>query len=94
MGRVTVITGPHVTFGGRLGRRPSRRISTTSALHRCGICGTHHYPISGRPRAYIDVIAWAIPAERLELARLPTLTIAARDGVAVPLSQIARLRYD
>jgi multidrug efflux pump len=43
---------------------------------------------------HIDVIARAIPAERLELARLPTLTIAARDGVAVPLSQIARLHYD
>jgi multidrug efflux pump len=43
---------------------------------------------------HIDVIARAIPAERLELARLPTLTITARDGVAVPLSQIARLHYD
>jgi multidrug efflux pump len=43
---------------------------------------------------HIDVIARAIPAERLELARLPALTITARDGVAVPLSQIARLHYD
>jgi multidrug efflux pump len=43
---------------------------------------------------HIDVIARAIPAERLELGRLPTLTITARDGVAVPLSQIARLHYE
>jgi multidrug efflux pump len=43
---------------------------------------------------HIDVIARALPAERLELGRLPTLTITARDGVAVPLSQIARLHYE
>jgi multidrug efflux pump len=43
---------------------------------------------------HIDVIARAIPAERLEVGRLPTLTITARDGVAVPLSQIARLHYE
>jgi multidrug efflux pump len=42
----------------------------------------------------IDVIARAVPAERLELDRLPALTIATRDGVAVPLSQIGRLRYE
>jgi multidrug efflux pump len=43
---------------------------------------------------HIDVVARAIPAERLELGRLPTLTITARDGVAVPLAQIARLHYE
>jgi multidrug efflux pump len=43
---------------------------------------------------HIDVMARAIPAERLELGRLPTLTITARDGVVVPLSQIARLHYE
>jgi multidrug efflux pump subunit AcrB len=42
----------------------------------------------------IDVIARAVPAERLELERLPTLTIATHNGVAVPLSQVARLHYD
>ncbi len=41
----------------------------------------------------IDVVARAIPAERLDLDRLPSLTIATRNGVAVPLSQIARLKY-
>ena len=40
---------------------------------------------------HIDVIARAVAAERLELNRLPALTIATRNGVAVPLSQIARL---
>ncbi len=43
---------------------------------------------------HIDVIARAVAAERLELNRLPALTIATRDGVAVPLSQIARLIYE
>jgi multidrug efflux pump subunit AcrB len=42
----------------------------------------------------IDVVARAIPAERLDLDRLPDLTIATRNGVAVPLSQIARLHYE
>ena len=43
---------------------------------------------------HIDVVARAVPAERLELDRLPSLTIATRNGVAVPLSQIARLNYE
>ena len=43
---------------------------------------------------HIDVVARAVPAERLELDRLPSLTITTRNGVAVPLSQIARLDYD
>ena len=42
----------------------------------------------------IDVVARAVPAERLDLDRLPALTIATRNGVAVPLSQIARLNYE
>ena len=42
----------------------------------------------------IDVVARAVPSERLELGRLPALTIATRNGVAVPLSQIARLNYE
>jgi len=43
---------------------------------------------------HIDVVARAVPSERLDLDRLPTLTIATRNGVAVPLSQIARLNYE
>ena len=43
---------------------------------------------------HIDVIARAVPSERLELNRLPSLTIVTRNGVAVPLSQIARLHYE
>jgi multidrug efflux pump len=42
----------------------------------------------------IDVVARAPQAERLDLGRLPGLTISTRNGVAVPLSQIARIRYD
>ena len=43
---------------------------------------------------HIDVVARAISSERLELDRLPALTIATRNGVAVPLSQIAKLNYE
>jgi multidrug efflux pump subunit AcrB len=43
---------------------------------------------------HIDVVARAVPSERLELDRLPSLTIVTRNGVAVPLSQIARLHYE
>ncbi len=42
----------------------------------------------------IGVVARAIPSERLELGKLPTLTIATRNGVPIPLSQIARLNYE
>jgi multidrug efflux pump len=42
----------------------------------------------------IAVVARAIPSERLELGKLPTLTIATRNGVPIPLSQIARLNYE
>jgi multidrug efflux pump subunit AcrB len=42
----------------------------------------------------IGVVARAIPSERLDLDRLPDLTIATRNGVAVPLSQVARLSYE
>jgi multidrug efflux pump len=42
----------------------------------------------------IGVVARAIPSERLELGKLPTLTIATLNGVPIPLSQIARLNYE
>jgi len=41
----------------------------------------------------IDVVARATPAERLDLGRLPSLTISTRNGVAVPLSQVAKIKY-
>jgi multidrug efflux pump len=43
---------------------------------------------------HIDVVARAIPAERLELGSLPSLTVTTRNGVPVPLSQIARVHYE
>ncbi len=41
----------------------------------------------------IDVVARAVPAERLELGGIGDLTILSRAGVAVPLSQVARIEY-
>jgi multidrug efflux pump len=43
---------------------------------------------------HIDVVARAVPAERLELGTLPGLTVTTRNGIAVPLSQIARVHYE
>src|SRR5215467_11422260 len=43
---------------------------------------------------HIDVVARAVPAERLELGHLPALTIATANGIPVPLSQLARVNYD
>ncbi|HET7717832.1 MAG TPA: efflux RND transporter permease subunit, partial [Bauldia sp.] len=42
----------------------------------------------------IDVVARAVPEERLDLDRLPCLTVASRNGVPVPLAQIARFSYE
>ena len=42
----------------------------------------------------IGVVARAVPSERLDLDRLPDLTVATRNGVAVPLSQAAKLSYE
>jgi multidrug efflux pump len=39
-------------------------------------------------------VAPAVPSERLALDRLPGLTITTTNGVAVPLSQVARLAYE
>ena len=40
------------------------------------------------------MVARAVPNERLELGRLPALTITTRNGIPVPLAQIARLHYE
>jgi multidrug efflux pump subunit AcrB len=41
----------------------------------------------------VEVVARAVPSERLDLARVGDLTITTRNGVAVPLSQIAKVEY-
>jgi multidrug efflux pump subunit AcrB len=41
----------------------------------------------------VEVVARAVPSERLDLARVGELTITSRGGVAVPLSQIAKVEY-
>ncbi|MGD0722888.1 MAG: efflux RND transporter permease subunit, partial [Roseiarcus sp.] len=41
----------------------------------------------------VDVVARAVPTERAALDQLDSLTVLSRDGVVVPVSQIARVRY-
>jgi len=41
----------------------------------------------------VAVVARAVPSERLDLARVGDLTVTSRNGVAVPLQQIARIEY-
>src|ERR1700751_5835998 len=41
----------------------------------------------------VGVVARAVPAERLDLADVGDLTVTSRNGVAVPLQQIAKIEY-
>ncbi|MBI5261116.1 MAG: efflux RND transporter permease subunit [Bradyrhizobium sp.] len=41
----------------------------------------------------VAVVARAVPSERLDLARVGDLTVTSRNGVAVPLQQIAKIEY-
>jgi multidrug efflux pump len=41
----------------------------------------------------VDVVARAVASERLDLGHVGDLTITSRNGIAVPLSQIARIEY-
>ncbi|HUI94604.1 MAG TPA: efflux RND transporter permease subunit [Xanthobacteraceae bacterium] len=41
----------------------------------------------------VEVVARAVPSERLDLAHVGDLTLTARNGVAVPLSQVAHVEY-
>jgi multidrug efflux pump subunit AcrB len=41
----------------------------------------------------VGVVARAIPSERLDLAHVGDLTITSRNGIAVPLQQIAKIEY-
>jgi multidrug efflux pump subunit AcrB len=41
----------------------------------------------------VAVVARAVPSERLDLGKVGDLTITSRNGVAVPLSQIAKIEY-
>jgi multidrug efflux pump subunit AcrB len=41
----------------------------------------------------VEVVARAVPAERLDLARIGDLSLYSRNGVVVPLSQIANVEY-
>src|SRR4029077_13647439 len=41
----------------------------------------------------VGVVARALPSERLDLARVGDLTVTSRNGVAVPLQQLAKIEY-
>ena len=41
----------------------------------------------------VGVVARALPSERLDLAHVGDLTVTSRNGVAVPLQQIAKIEY-
>lgn len=41
----------------------------------------------------VGVVARAVPSERLDLGKVGDLTIISRNGVAVPLSQVANIEY-
>ena len=41
----------------------------------------------------IDIVARAVPSERLDLDTLKDVNLYTRQGTVVPLSQVARVRY-
>jgi multidrug efflux pump len=41
----------------------------------------------------VEVVARAVPSERLDLGHVGDLTVTSRNGVAVPLTQIAKIEY-
>jgi multidrug efflux pump len=41
----------------------------------------------------VEVVARAVPSERLDLGHVGDLTVTSRNGVAVPLAQIAKIEY-
>jgi multidrug efflux pump len=41
----------------------------------------------------VGVVARAVPSERLDLAHVGDLTVTSRNGIAVPLQQIAKIEY-
>jgi multidrug efflux pump len=41
----------------------------------------------------VGVVARAVPSERLDLANVGDLTVTSRNGIAVPLQQIAKIEY-
>ncbi len=41
----------------------------------------------------VEVVARAVPSERLDLAHIGDLVLVSRNGVAVPLSQVAHVEY-
>jgi len=42
----------------------------------------------------VDIVARAVPAERLNLETLKDVNLYTREGTVVPLSQVARIRYE
>ncbi len=81
---------------GRPGPRPRARPDPAGrrADAADAALGLHRDAVSRGHRAASTWWRAPCPTERLDLDRLPALTIATRNGVAVPLSQIARLNYE
>ena len=42
----------------------------------------------------VDIVARAVPSERLDIDTLKDVNLYTRDGTVVPLSQVARVRYE
>ena len=103
MARDPAIIDPHMNWGEQvksitlqvdqdraraIGLTPSD-VAETLATLLSGYTVTQHR----EGNLLIDVVARAVPEERIDLERLPTLTVATLNGVAVPLSQVARIAY-
>ena len=95
------VVDPHLTWGEKM---PSLRLEVDQARARAlgltpqDIAETLQTLVGGATvttirsgEERIDVVARAIPAERAALDRLEDLTVVARNGLAVPVGQVARV---
>ncbi len=69
-------------------RRPTSRFVTQTVMNGATLSQLREH------EDLIDIVARAVPSERLDLDTLKDVNLYTRQGTVVPLSQVARVRYE
>ena len=69
-------------------RRPTWRFVTQTVMNGATLSQLREH------EDLIDIVARAVPSERLDLDTLKDVNLFTRQGTVVPLSQVARVRYE
>ena len=69
-------------------RRPTWRFVTQTVMNGATLSHLREH------EDLIDIVARAVPSERLDLDTLKDVNLYTREGTVVPLSQVARVRYE